>query len=201
MRDTNELKKAIKTAEEAVEDMHDPILKTAAFQTILKELLPKQKEETNQSEQKFSSFSQGNVNVNQTMPLEVFQTTSDGFKIIANFGKDVGKSKQIQYVLLYLYANKLQTGQRVCLSKIVQKAMKTCGFGELPNLNAYLRAVPNLVIVAVKKEKAKNTYELTDIGLNVASQLINEIKESFFNFCIFSPFKFNIIEITIYNKI
>ena len=95
MRDTNELKKAIKTAEEAVEDMHDPILKTAAFQTILKELLPKQKEETNQSEQKFSSFSQGNVNVNQTMPLEVFQTTSDGFKIIANFG--------LQYTNFYPY--------------------------------------------------------------------------------------------------
>ncbi|MFA5091846.1 MAG: hypothetical protein WC483_04665 [Candidatus Paceibacterota bacterium] len=114
---------------------------------------------------------------NQSNQLDerVFHISSEGLRIIADFGSKLGKLKQIQYVLLYLYGNNVLNKRTVCMSRTVLESMRTVGFGVLPNINPYLRSVPTLIIVTTRKKKSANTYEITHNGIKVANELMREI--------------------------
>ena len=180
-------RECIKIAEAAVSNIEDSQLKIAAFQTILEHALnlKRQKQVDNSKEMAVLTTKSDiyvkptqatqKLSLEQLTPL-IFHVSENEFKIIADFKGDfIGKMKQIQYVMLYLYANKQLNNSSVCSSKTLIGDMKKTGFHSLPNLNVYLRSMPALVIVTTKKKKSENTYEITHTGLQVVKNLIQEI--------------------------
>lgn len=199
MKDAKEYAKAVQIAEEAIKEISDPKLKLEAFRTILEDLLQKkftreslvqEPDDAKVGEEK-SSIEEAETSVQKRklaqflqMPITdlelIYSFDEEGsFRITCDFNNDLGKGGQIQYVLLYTLANYALTGNRKCQSLKVIRSMKDYGFGNLPNINAYLRSVkPSLVIVQAKKNVTENTYELTELGIKSASNLIREVADN-----------------------
>jgi len=197
IKEEKNYKNAIKIAEESVKNIEDIKLKITAFKVILEDILNNKengKIERKESEaigKKYNYTKHQKINSDNEEKrklTEYFKVKSDELDLVydvdsnrsiivtCDFGNETGKSSQVQYVLLYLIANYILGGKRRCLTSEIIKKMKLFGFSELPNLNVYLRSVkPILVKVNVKKKKSENTFEITDLGISKACDLVREI--------------------------
>lgn len=198
MRDTKNYAEAVQIAERAIKEINDPKLKLEAFKTILEDLLQKKRTKaptpsaSATAKEEDESFGEEIEKNGQKVKLArflqmpvadidlIYSFDEEGnFRITCDFNNELGKSGQIQYVLIYSLAYFALTGHRKCQSLKIIRSMKDYGFGNLPNINAYLRSVkPSLIIVNTKKTVAENTYELTELGIKSASSLIREVTEN-----------------------
>lgn len=190
---------AVRTAENSVKEISDPKLKLIAFETILKDLISNNSNK-NEDEQltqlKKTPKYEGNKIKKQDTECDlkikfaevikigtdevdlVFNINEDdiSYSIVTDFQYNTGKWSQINFVLLSLLAEYIVNGKRKSYSHPILHSMKKYGFGELPNINAFMRSVsPQLVHVKTFKKKNENTYEITDKGIKATLALINEI--------------------------
>jgi hypothetical protein len=197
MTKTEHYQEAIKVAEDAVKNISDPQLKMTAFKVLMEDFLKSKQENqlstttSNDKKEMVSIKAETNDDITNQFKKKlanslkvgsgnldfVYNIKDDGsFSIICDFGHDLGKSSQIQYVLLCLLANYHLTGERTIFSSQVLKKMKQFGFAELPNLNVYLRSIrPALVHLNVKKQKSDNKMEITALGIKKAEEFFNDI--------------------------
>lgn len=184
---------AVKEAEESVRGIADPKLKLIAFETILKKILSEDVfskdiiqhtliDEKPQLEKKeFSKLSTkiaNSFNID-TKKLELIYNIDEEkgtCRIVSDFQHNIGKWSQINFVLLKLMGNFIITGERKSYSLPIVREMKDYGYGDLPNINPFMRTIsPQIVHVVTKKKKSENTYELTEFGIDSVKKLVLEI--------------------------
>ena len=168
MTKATKYKEAILIAQEAVGDIEDTHLKITAFKTILEDLLNTKNsfsEKTENASKKFHSSSPAkekkkivqastsaeklskSLNISCEELMLIYNVdNNDTYYITCDFGNDVGKSSQIQFVLLDLLANNILNGSKKLHTKEVISHMKSFGFGDLPNLNFNLRSLKPILV-------------------------------------------------------
>ena len=191
MEEKSKYEEFVKLAESSVQSISDPQLKVEAFKKILEDLL--KKEETNSKSLikskddskilkldkiKSNSLTQDNPEITQEELELVYRIEGSEIEIVCNFESN-SKWQQVQYVFLSLFGNYLVTGNRSMLSQQIISKMKSRGFGELPNLNVFLRELePKYIYVKTFKEKRKNYLELTINGIKASEKLVSAIADN-----------------------
>jgi len=195
---SNNYTKAVEIAEESVKNINDPKIKLVAFETILKDLLSKNKKvdddiniltktydfdpqkkyrnekTTDTLKSKFAN--EIGTDISNVDLIYNVNEENQNFSIVCDFQHNTGKWSQISFVLLYLFGNYIITKKRKSLSLPIIRQMKDYGFGALPNISAYMKTVsPSIVHVKTKKKKSENTYELSDRGVKAAISLCDSI--------------------------
>lgn len=182
--------------EDSVKNISDPKLKLEAFRTIFEDLLKKEKPKSPTPEKSASrkidetlvrkEVSQDNTFLKkiELSPEElelIYRIDGNNFEIVCNFESN-SKWQQIQFVFLTLFGNYTMTKNRRMLSQEVLKKMKAEGFGDLPNLNSFLRELePKFIYIKTFKEKSKNFFELTLNGIKACEKLVSAIIENLGN--------------------
>lgn len=181
----------VKIAENSVRNISDPSLKVEAFKTILEDLLKSKRSIDNPASKESTPKEREEVQVRQSNPLTasvqnnvyisseelglVYRIDGTEFELVCNFDSN-NKWQQIQYVFLTLYGNYLTKGERKMSSFEIIRRMKEHGFGELPNINSFLRELePKFIYVKTLKEKSRNSFELTINGIKASEKLISAI--------------------------
>lgn len=187
MENKNSYEELVKIAENSVAGISDPKLKIEAFRTILEDLIKKNNKsgtnEENVKKKPSSVPSSENFVINNSDKLSiskeelesVYRISDGNYEIVCNFENN-SKWQQIQFVFLSLYGNYMINNERKISSQQIIQNMKSRGFGELPNLNAFLRELePKFIYVKTFREKSKNFFEITLNGIKASEKLVSAI--------------------------